>query len=337
MGRVQDAIRAGVYRREDYFVGGAAPRLATTFGDYADQWLETLTGAKSTKRSYRTAINATWRPAFGSDPIAQIRFSDIKKAVAEKAKTASGKTINNHLIALRAIFRMAKTDGLIMSDPSEAIENMAHQAAEADPFEWDEMEAVLANMAAKYPDPVWSYYEFAFSTGLRPSEQIALTWGDIDWRRKKAKIERAVVDWEEKGTKTNRVRLIDLNDRALAALKRQKPHTFMKGDEARIFHNPNTGKPWPDEQVQRRRYFNPTLRALGLRHRDAYQTRHTFATLALMGGINPAYIAKQLGHTTPQMVFRVYARWIDGADKGAEAAKLNAILSNNRPRAEHED
>jgi integrase len=101
----------------------------------------------------------------------------------------------------------------------------------------------------------------------------------------------------------------------------------------RVCH-PNTGARWPDEQVQRRRYWTPALKALGLRQRDAYQTRHTFASLALMGGINIGYLAGQLGHAKITTTLNTYARWIDGADKGAEAKKLDAILSNNRPRQE---
>lgn len=331
MGRIQGAIASGTYRRADYF-SGSGPARTEAFGTYADEWLKTLTGAKSTRRSYRTAINATWKPAFGDVPLVQIRHSDILKAVSAKKATASGKTVNNALIPLRAIFQMALKDELIVKDPTEGVENLGHQAAEPDPFEADEAARILAHMAAKFPEPVWNYYEFSLNTGLRPSEQIALCWGDIDWKRRKARIQRARVDWEDKGTKTNRVRDVDLSDDALAALKRQKAHTFMKDPEGPIFNNPYTGKPWPDEQVQRRRYFNPTLRALGLRHRDAYQTRHTFATLLLMGGVNPAWIAKQLGHANTGMLFKVYTRWIDGADRGAEAAKANAILSKKSPR-----
>jgi integrase len=331
LARIIQAIEGGFYRRQDFFEGvGTANK--ETFGAYADEWLKTLTKERSTRRSYRTAINATWRPALGDMPLVQIRYSDIQKALAAKAQEVSGKTINNALIPLRGIFKTAIRDGLILKDPSEGIENQKHQAAEPDPFEPEERDAILAHMATAYPAPVLNYYEFAFFTGLRPSEQIALTWGDVDWRRRKVRVSRAIVDWEEKGTKTNKVRDVDLNDAALAALTRQKAHTFMKGVEHPIFNNPVTGKPWPDEQVQRRRYYTPALRALGLRHRDAYQTRHTFATALLMGGINPAWIAKQLGHTNTGMVFKVYTRWIDGADKGAEAARANEILSNNRPR-----
>ena len=65
-----------------------------------------------------------------------------------------------------------------------------------------------------------------------------------------------------------------------------------------------------------------------------YQTRHTFASILLMGGINPAYIAKQLGHATTAMVHKVYAKWIDRADKGAEASRANAVMmGQSSPKA----
>jgi integrase len=283
--RIQAAIRAGVYRREDFFDTPGKATARQTFSDYADEWLKTIVVAKSTMRSYKTALNASWTPAFGGLPLQQIRYSDVKKVVANRAKAVSGKTVNNHLIVLRAIFETAANDGFIeeKANPVRKIENLKHQAPEADPFEREEVDLILKHMRTRYDEQVANYYDFAFHTGLRPSEQIALRWPDIDWRHKRAKIERARVDWEEKDTKTSTVREIDLNDRELTALQRPKPHTFMRNQEGEVFHNPNTGKPWPDEQVQRRRYFNPTLTALGIRHRDAYQTRHTFATTLLMG------------------------------------------------------
>lgn len=121
---------------------------------------------------------------------------------------------------------------------------------------------------------------------------------------------------------------------ATAALSRNTwLSTLERSSNAAVFNNPTTGEPWADEQVQRRRYWNPALKALGLRQRDAYQSRHTFASLALMGGVNVAYIAKQLGHAKVTTTLNAYARWIEGADKGAEAAKLDAILSKKSPRA----
>ena len=42
-----------------------------------------------------------------------------------------------------------------------------------------------------------------------------------------------------------------------------------------------------------------------------------------MAGTNPSCIARQLGHTNANMLFRVYSKWIDGADKSHERDKLN--------------
>ena len=338
LAKVIAAISAGIYRRADYFEDDTGQPTHQTFRAYGEDWLKTFVGAKSTRRSYRTALNASWNPHLGDLLVQQIKYSDVKAAVAARAKKVSGKTINNHLIVLRDIFETAVADELIpeKSNPVAKIKNLKHQAPEADPFSPDEKELILAHMRDRFDEQVWNYYDIAFHTGLRPSEQIVLRWPGIDWREKTATITRASVDGEEKDTKTSTIRTIDLNDRAMAALRRQKAHTFMKDPDGEVFHNPNTAKPWAGEQVQRKRYFTPTLRALGIRHRDAYQTRHTFATVLLMGGINPAYIAKQLGHASLAMVFKVYAKWIHRADKGAEAAKANAVigaqLSPNCPR-----
>lgn len=330
MARVQAAIDAGIFRRADFFASTEQPSLLT-FEAWACRWLENLTGAKSTKRSYRNAIKGTWIPALGDKALDEIVHTDIKAVIAGKAASVSGKTVNNLLIPLRGAFDDAVHDRLIAVSPAAAIENLAHQSPQPDPFEREEMEAILQHMAERYAPEIADYYTIAFQTGLRPSEQIVAAWPKVDFRRAQLRVDTARVDWEQKDTKTHAVRDVDLSDVAMTVLRHQKTRTFLAGGP--IFHNPTTGLPWADEQTQRRSYFNPTLKALGIRHRDAYQTRHTFATLALMGGVNPAYIARQLGHKDAQMVFRRYAKWIDGADKGEEARKLNAVLSRKSPRA----
>ena len=134
------------------------------------------------------------------------------------------------------------------------------------------------------------------------------------------------------------MRDVDLNSRALAALKAMKPYTFLKGPNAAIFADTD-GRPWTSDRKQREDYFYPALKALGFRQRNAYNTRHTFATTALMAGVNMAYIARQLGHKDPSMLLKHYARWVDGADKGAQARKLdaafNSIWSRIGPEEDH--
>ncbi|PTB94100.1 hypothetical protein C9974_06165 [Marinobacter sp. B9-2] len=48
-----------------------------------------------------------------------------------------------------------------------------------------------------------------------------------------------------------------------------------------------------------------------VRHRVAYQTRHTYACWSLIAHGNIAFIAKQMGHKDYSMLVKVYGRWMD--------------------------
>ncbi|GAI44610.1 unnamed protein product [marine sediment metagenome] len=69
------------------------------------------------------------------------------------------------------------------------------------------------------------------------------------------------------------------------------------------------------------RHFNQALEAKGLRHRPQYNCRHTYATMCLMSGMNPAFFAGQLGHSV-QVLLSTYAKWLNSANDWAELAKL---------------
>lgn len=188
------------------------------------------------------------------------------------------------------------------------------------------MEAILQDLRSSTPEQACNWYEFAFGTSMRPSEQIALRWYDVDWQRKAIRIQRARVSGELKSTKSYQVRDVLLRDRMMDALRRQKAHSFLGEGNTPIFLNPVTGRAWPDVQDQRKRYFQPAVEALRIRKRNAYCTRATFATTALMGGVNPSYIARQLGHKNASVTHSYYARWIDGSESRKEAAKINRLF-----------
>jgi len=111
----------------------------------------------------------------------------------------------------------------------------------------------------------------------------------------------------------------------MAALAVMKKHTFLKGPDATIFADPG-GRPWTTDRKQREEFFYPVLKALGIRRRRAFNTRHTYATVGLMAGVNHAYIAQQLGHKDRSMLLQHDAERIDGADMGKRA---NAAFGAN--------
>jgi len=324
-----EKIRLETFNYADYFPKSPratfTEKTALTFEQAAQKWLGLQSHiAKSTYRSYNAALQCFWIPAIGSKPINQVMYSDILAAISSK-KWGNNKTRNNYIIPLRQIFEMCLADGVIDKNPAQLIKNASVQKPEPDPLTKGETEALLAWMREHYHPQVVNYFEFAFLTGLRTSELIALEWGDVDLLHKRIRVSKAKVEGEIKETKTYKVRLVDLSDRACELLRRQKSLTYVEGRE--VFRNPDTGLSWASDQMQRRKYWHPALRALGLRSRHAYQTRHTYATTLLMGGVNPAYIASQLGHNNMKMLLERYGKWIPYGDGGSEASKVNALFS----------
>ncbi|ELC6408029.1 tyrosine-type recombinase/integrase [Enterobacter hormaechei] len=49
----------------------------------------------------------------------------------------------------------------------------------------------------------------------------------------------------------------------------------------------------------------------GIRRCNPYHTRHTFACWFLPVAANPSFIANQMGHIHAQMVYEIYATWIE--------------------------
>lgn len=46
--------------------------------------------------------------------------------------------------------------------------------------------------------------------------------------------------------------------------------------------------------------------------------------------MNPTYIARQMGHKNAKMLFTVYAKSIDGADRGRQKAKMEEMLGRTK-------
>lgn len=304
----------------------AAPKSGN-FNDAAERWLNTISHlATGTKKKYEQDLQF-WIENLGETEGREITYSLIA-ALANK-KQWSAKYRNNMLIPLRGVLEMLRLDGVIDENPADAIKNAKVQKEPPDPFELDEVEAILNRMRDKYPEQAVNYYEFSFFTGLRPEEQIALKWSEVDFNKRIARIKRVRTASEDsERTKTHSVRDVELNSRALAAITRQKAHTQLKDEY--VFHNPNTGRRWNSEQAQRRTYWIPTLTKLGIRYRTQYNTRHTFATMNLMAGANPMWVSRQMGHKNMQMLLTTYARWIDGADKSKERSKIDALFAPDR-------
>lgn len=323
-------IALGVFDYMEYFpdskTAAAIKKEAEkpTFREVAEKWLVTVSDlAHSTTEGYKKLLKRYPYPEFGDIPIDQIRYSDIAELLGSY-EWGSMKTRNNAATVIRQPFELAFIDGLIDTNPASRIKNMKYQKQEVDPFTLNEIDAIIQKMIDHGDIEYANYIEFAAFSGMRTSELLAMEWPDIDFNHETARVNKAKVRKRTKATKNYRFRYIELNSRAMAALRKQAEISFIRGKE--VFTNPKTGEAIIGDKPVREKW-KPALRALGIRYRPPYNTRHTFATLNLMAGANPMWVSRQLGHTSMKMLLEVYSRWIDGADQKSEKNKLENLIN----------
>lgn len=316
---------------------GDTDQARRTVKEWFDEWadLSKRTLEHSSLAIYKRHFKAYWEPVFGHLVPAKVTNRMILTRLTElsqerlnletgaKQKGLARKTQNNIMIPLRGVFELICKPPSTLRDPTDGIDNQKTQTAGPDPFSPEEVEVILEQIRADFGDEAADYFEFSFFAGLRASEHIALLWKDVDLRSGTIRVHLTRVMTRDKDrTKTHKERMVELNHRAAGVLHRQRVRT--QGSQAEVFRNPNTGKPYVDEQTQRR-IWTQALQDAGVRHRPPKECRDTSVTMALMAGANPMWVAMQHGHSL-QVMLRDYAKWIPSADKGQNLATVNAAL-----------
>jgi integrase len=186
------------------------------------------------------------------------------------------------------------------------------------PFTFAEVKLILDTVRADFK----SYYTVRFLSGTRTSELDGLQWKYVDFDRREILIHESWVKGKLGPTKTEgSVRSISMSEPVYQALKAQQEVT---GEDQFVFCN-GSGSPLEHNNVTNRVWY-PLLRLLNLPKRRPYQTRHTAATLWLAAGENPEWIARQMGHTTTEMLFRVYSRYVPNLTR-QDGSAFEAILT----------
>jgi len=303
--------------------------------EYLQGWLERQRQhlKSSTWESYRKIIFNTLIPAFGRMFLVDLKRSSIREWC--ETQQVTNKRLANVQSVLRSALQDALDDELIESNPlygwKFARKDAPKTLDDVDPFTIEEQAAILNSCR----DPQHrNLFQFAFWTGLRTSELVALRWDDIDWLRRIARISRAKTQAadEAEGTKTRKgTRDVKLLEPAIEALEAQKEYSFAAGGE--VFLNPRTMEAWDGDQPIRQGAWIYALRKAGVRYRRQYQTRHTYASMMLTAGESPVWLANQMGHSDLTMIARTYGRWIDDAAPTAGSKAVEMFRQKSCPKA----
>ena len=323
LGEIYNKIERGTFVYAEYFprsirlkiFGNAA--AGKTVKMYLDEYLvicETRKLSPSTIGGYKKCRSAL--SSLHMFPASELTPAALKTWIQSQKTTL--KTIRNQLSFMRSALDEAVTDGVLQINPVSLVTASRYQSDKAeaessyvvDPLSPAEVDALLSAAGNKQWE---NLFRFAIQTGLRSSELCALRWRDIDFVSRTAHVQNASVVGVIKGTKTKAgTRKVELTEEALKALASQKLFTFMKGEM--IFEDPKSNKPWASADAIRKKAWVPILRKAGIRYRNPYQTRHTFATSHISRGVNLFWLAGQMGHKGPEMLFRHYGTYLKEYD-----------------------
>jgi integrase len=281
------------------------------FKDFTEEWFAEMKAAWriSYIDSIRHILDKRILLKFGDVDIAQITKADLMKWRAELSlqKKKNGDLIspthvNRHMKILRMILNEA-ADRFEFLTPFRNIKPLKIQRPDIEPFTFEEVNLILNTVRADF-NP---YYTTRFFTGMRTGEIHGLKWRFVDFKKKEILVRECQVRGRTEYTKNDgSQREIRMSQPVIDALQAQYKVT---GNSSEYVFINAAGLPFNSNNVSNR-VWHPLLRFLGLRKRTAYQTRHTAATLWLASGEAPEWIARQMGHSNTEMLFRVYSRYV---------------------------
>lgn len=285
--------------------------VTPTFREFAELWF--VESEPRWRLQYRLAIRATMEnilyPSFGEKRLSQISRADVLAFRAQIAKrpgragqSLSAKSINKLMTRLKAILGEG-CDRFALNCPTRGIKPLKQKRADIRPFSLDEVTLLINTIRRDYAP----YLTVRCFTGLRTGEVNGLQWIDLDFERGVFRVERTHSRNGDGETKTElSKREIPMMPQVRAAFEQQRLRA-VKGCPW-VFTTERGG---PIDAVNfTNRIWYPLLRYLDFQKRPPYQMRHTAATLMLAAGENPEWVAQILGHSTTEMLFRVYSRFV---------------------------
>lgn len=300
-----EALRRALVELDPRF----APAIATsqTLAAFVDTFFEHSANRNkpSTLRAHRQIMRDHWLPRFGNVELHRITYATIEDAKHELLRTHKAKTVINILTVLRRALAVAQKRGLISKVPDIEWPQKSKEL-KIEFFTFEEAARLLA--AA---EPEWQpMILLAMRSGLRISELLGLTWGDVDLVAGNLRVATNRVRGIEGTPKSGRARTVPLASDALAALKAWR----QEHPKWRYVFSSETGRPLTEGACKHPLYR--ACKAAGLRRAGWHMLRHTFCSHLVMRAVPLNTVRELAGHATIAMTLR-YAHLAPSALRSA--------------------
>lgn len=305
--------------------GAGLATVIPPFGAYAAGWLASLTPhvRPSSVLKYKWALaHLDALVPYGLDAITR---EQIRTLLGAKASTLSRSSAASIGSVLHTCLAEAVADGYLRSNPADGggtLRRRRDPRAKPKALDAPQLRAFL-DAAASWRD----FFHVSWALGLRPGEAMALRPADVDFERRRVRIERTVlVKQGDTGgigpTKSGEEGWVDLAPAAAAILRaRTGPWCF-------------PGRDGPMGHATVEHAFKRIAAHAGLpEHLTPHCLRHTFAAMHLQRGASVYYVQRMLRHSSIQITVDTYGSWLDPGRPELTAAMEADALSVAAPVA----
>ena len=309
-------------------LGLTVEKLVTdrTFGMMAEEWYELNAGRwqPGTQERYRCIVRDHLRPLHQLS-LGEVSKAQVKKLLVDLLKIRVPKTVEVTHAVISGIFTEANELGYTEVNPAHGLlkrvipSKKKRVRSAPDPFPRQDLKALLDTAWAKLPEPFPLILEAMAMAGLRLGETLAMSRENLDTRNGQYHVTETTRAGRF-GPPKSGPRLIDLEDTLLGKLeihlKKMRKESMIAGGLASGYLFPGITQ----RMVQRAIQW--ACISARLRVRNPHDLRHTYATMLLMDHYSPAYVQKQLGHSSISITVDIYGHWISGEGKKDLTATL---------------
>lgn len=302
-----------------------------TLGEWLDKWLDEymiFTIRESTLDSYRAMVKNQVKPFIGGKQIASLTTADmqkfynkIKKEGRVREHPIHGKTLADSMVRgvhmmLHEALDTAVKERLIAKNPTNGTTVPKCNYPEKQILGDSQLDTFLeAIKGEEYWD---AFFYVEVMTGLRRGEICGLKWQDINFEENKLQVKRSVsvkkgggVSIGETKTETG-VRCIQMPPSVADVLQNRKQTAITEWVFPNFMHPEQ-----PISPATAYRKLKIILKHAGLPLIRFHDLRHTFATHATHGGVDPKTLAGILGHTNASFTLDTYTHVTNDMQKAA--------------------
>ncbi len=300
-----------------------------TFGEVYEDWLETYELGVKPQSAYVTKgyFKNHILPELGQIPIQKITIMQCQKLVNTwvKQKKSNYRLFSNYV---SKIFEYAMALEYVDDNPISRVKipTLKYKHREDNYYTKAELELFLQTAKDICTPKMYALFRLLAFSGVRIGEALALSWQDIDFEHHAVNINKTALILRHNGeiTSTPKTRAgkrtVYVDKKTLSVLQQwqlsQRKKLLEKGINANALpnlyvYNSDYNLATPVTQRAVSKTMHKVIKQAGLRHITVHGLRHTYATLAIQGGMSPKELQTQLGHSDIKTTLQIYTAVTD--------------------------